>query len=392
MKKRLIFLILLVLTIPFSSAAQVPIEKLFQVEETVEAEEKTTGSETTYFYAGSKLIATKESEDIKYHYQDRLGSDTNSKSLPFGQEIKSEERFSFTGKELDQDLYYFGARYYDSNLGRFTSVDPVPSEPAYQYVANNPINNVDPTGTKTKEKTVVDIDFIGPLQDDQQYDSISKQYRPTYRDSFPPRYPTIGYRRMDERLSIGPETQKYVDAIHKQIDKSFSNGASVEEVLTRISSGIWDVFEYADHRAGNDGEWGNIYTDDKTGKEINPDLFTIVNSCEGVCYEFNLLAYLVADTSEALKERGIISVPNGIRVIRQKKLFGMFEVSAPDTSYHVNFAAIDYSDPQGTQIYIVDWGETYSTEEYLGVEGRGSIIREQVTREQVFDYGDVNVK
>ena len=143
---------MLVLTIPFSSAAQVPIEKLFQVEETVE--EKTTSSTTTYFYAGSKLIATKNQE-LKYHYQDRLGSDINSKTLPFGQEIESQERFSFTGKELDQDLYYFTARYYDPNIGRFTSTDPFTGQGgnlAYAYVANNPIMRVDPTGTVWNEE------------------------------------------------------------------------------------------------------------------------------------------------------------------------------------------------------------------------------------------------
>jgi RHS repeat-associated protein len=73
------------------------------------------------------------------------------KSLPFGQEIENTGiKFSFaTGKELDDSgLYYFGARYYDSDLGRFISVDPVPSEPAYQYVSNNPLNLVDLNGNE----------------------------------------------------------------------------------------------------------------------------------------------------------------------------------------------------------------------------------------------------
>ena len=103
-------------------------------------------SETLYFYAGNKLIASKNNNELKYHYQDRLGSDINSKSLPFGQEIKKGEKFSFTGKELDKELHYFGARYYDSNIGRFTSIDPVKTNPAYQYVKNNPINRIDPDG------------------------------------------------------------------------------------------------------------------------------------------------------------------------------------------------------------------------------------------------------
>nr|MBA4404654.1 hypothetical protein [Nanoarchaeum sp.] len=31
-------------------------------------------------------------------------------------------------------------------IGRFTSIDPVPTEPVYQYVGNNPVNFVDPSG------------------------------------------------------------------------------------------------------------------------------------------------------------------------------------------------------------------------------------------------------
>jgi len=65
---------------------------------------------------------------------------------------------AFTGKERDAEsgLDYFGARYYGSALGRFTSPDPgnVGSDPrdpqswnAYAYTGNNPLNRVDPNGT-----------------------------------------------------------------------------------------------------------------------------------------------------------------------------------------------------------------------------------------------------
>ena len=107
---------------------------------------------------------------IMYYSQDRLGSTrvkTNSegevigefKSLPFGQEVVNRNvKYSFaTGKELDpSDLYYFGARYYDPDLGRFTSVDPIGDNHAYAYVNNNPMNYVDPTG--------MDDDFVGTSQ------------------------------------------------------------------------------------------------------------------------------------------------------------------------------------------------------------------------------------
>ena len=71
MKKRVvILLVLLVLTIPFSSAAaSVPIKELFQPKgAATENPSRETGRTTTYIYTGNKLIATKNNEEIKYHY------------------------------------------------------------------------------------------------------------------------------------------------------------------------------------------------------------------------------------------------------------------------------------------------------------------------------------
>ena len=104
--------------------------------------------------------------------------------LPFGEEIGGPQiallggrataqgytgdtvRQKFTSKERDNDtgLDYFGARYYASNQGRFTSVDPsrksiITANPQtwnrYSYTYNNPLALVDnngkwPTGTHDK--------------------------------------------------------------------------------------------------------------------------------------------------------------------------------------------------------------------------------------------------
>ena len=62
--------------------------------------------------------------------------------------------YTFTGREWDEEtgLYFYRARYYDAEAGRFLSEDPIGLQGGdinfYVYVKNNPINNVDPDGEK----------------------------------------------------------------------------------------------------------------------------------------------------------------------------------------------------------------------------------------------------
>jgi RHS repeat-associated protein len=94
-----------------------------------------------------------------------LGNGTTSQTctnLPFGDSLNCNwydpGHLHFTGKERDSEsgLDYFGARYYGSVAGRFTSPDlgwffstdlAVPqSWNLYSYVQNNPLNHIDPDG------------------------------------------------------------------------------------------------------------------------------------------------------------------------------------------------------------------------------------------------------
>jgi RHS repeat-associated protein len=65
---------------------------------------------------------------------------------------KTGEPFRFTGRRFDPEtgLYYYRARYYAPQLGRFLQVDPVGYKDQlhlYAYVGNDPLNNSDPSGT-----------------------------------------------------------------------------------------------------------------------------------------------------------------------------------------------------------------------------------------------------
>jgi RHS repeat-associated protein len=109
---------------------------------------------------------------VEYYHTDPLGSvravttadgsvDRRHDFFPFGVEHNApsaEQKRWYTGKERDAEtgLDYFGARYYASQSGRFTTVDPVvPIEDAlldpqrwnrYSYVMNRPLALTDPDG------------------------------------------------------------------------------------------------------------------------------------------------------------------------------------------------------------------------------------------------------
>ena len=108
--------------------------------------------------------------DVYFYHSDHLGgaswiTDVNGKPvqhlqyLPFGEPYVNQhstgyqERFTFTGKERDEETGYgyFGARYMDySMMTMWLSVDPMsdkyPSISPYAYCAWNPVKLVDPNG------------------------------------------------------------------------------------------------------------------------------------------------------------------------------------------------------------------------------------------------------
>ncbi len=75
--------------------------------------------------------------------------DSFGKTTPTGSLVNP---FQYTGRELDAEtgLYYYHARYYDPNSGRFLSEDPIgfagSGTDFYAYVRNDSINLDDPLG------------------------------------------------------------------------------------------------------------------------------------------------------------------------------------------------------------------------------------------------------
>jgi RHS repeat-associated protein len=120
---------------------------------------------TKYVYAGEHVVKIDSAGALYYYHNDLLGSvrrvsdslgvvvwqgdyfafgeiDTTQSSPGF------ENTHKFTGKQFDNpaNYYYYNARYYDPEIGRFFSTDPIPTGNSYAYTSNNPLKFVDPTG------------------------------------------------------------------------------------------------------------------------------------------------------------------------------------------------------------------------------------------------------
>ena len=142
------------------------------------ADNRGSGSGTTEVYLAGSVVAesvkdwTTNAVTVTYLHTDALGSPvkrTNASRgvvetteyAPYGAPVnRPVDGVGYTGHVMDQSsgLIYMQQRYYDPQVGRFLSADPVQANPnsganfsGYWYAANNPFRFIDPDGRKDKE-------------------------------------------------------------------------------------------------------------------------------------------------------------------------------------------------------------------------------------------------
>ena len=125
------------------------------------------------------------SNNIASHYQAEVTSATDY--YPFGSQMpdrsvsSDKARYGFNGMEKEtqwsEGNYDFGARIYDSRIGRWYAVDPLfskyPDMSSYNGMGNNPIILIDPDGAKI-------VAFFLKEKNEEKYKSVIKNLRSDY--------------------------------------------------------------------------------------------------------------------------------------------------------------------------------------------------------------------
>lgn len=176
----------------------------------------------------------------------------------------------FTGKDLDEDteLYYFNARWYDQEVGRFISEDPIgdPNNPnLYVYGRNNPLIIIDPTG-----KTTFFVIFYNNSDSDpdQSFKKAAETWKEEIENSkefdknkdtviligvnsekdFKEAWETV-YKKTEQRVREGGEEQKIqegvifshssIDGLHFALDDSPENGTLMHYEIEDLKQLQW---------------------------------------------------------------------------------------------------------------------------------------------------------
>lgn len=301
----------------------------------------------TYVYVlGRQLVSSSsDAPGVDYYYiQDHLGSNRviigndeiewGASYYAFGEERElNEDTYStpyrYTGKELDDEtgLYFYGARYYNPEIGRFMQPDRVLGafeEPLtlnrYAYVTNNPLKYIDPTGHQNSPSDTLltsKANEIGAkaLHPDSLALPSTSPGSPTVKDFLDQAFITRGHSPSGDRGSSGttivvdgrtsPATFKHYDPGTIVIDSTYADKANYRGFGTVVHELTHNM---DDAKGMTDQDYIKVHDDFLQGADQSEKDF-LEQVCEGYLGAGTKSANTPAD--KATVGREIIPLING---------------------------------------------------------------------------------
>ena len=244
--------------------------------------EDSQGVQTTA-WIGQKPLAMQDSGVTYWYISDHQGTtammtDGNGAVLwedatnPFGIQAGSRGTMQsgvlFTGKvfDPDADMYYFNARWYNPETGRFASEDPARDGINwYAYVGNNPLKYTDPTGLKKKggfwDRVKTFFERIGDAFKNNSGESSKLiKHGPEYY--FKDYAPISSYSGNDSKDSKSKEPNDGVDTVRDNSKPNPPNHGSDDSRKALDDSAVGDVKDDLDSL--------NPYSNPLLSRYLNP--------------------------------------------------------------------------------------------------------------------------
>ena len=177
--------------------------------------------------------------------------------------VSKMQPYLFNGKELDYEtgLYYYGARYYDPKVSLWLNVDPLaekyPTMSPYIYVANNPINAIDPDGRDiigvTKKDAQNFREDVHRVLSDKKFEGVRGLI--SLKGNKFNRIDGVALNKALENVSLSVDEKAYIDMLtntinSKEVHKieylseeftSFEGASVFRDHMNKVQEGIGDM-------------------------------------------------------------------------------------------------------------------------------------------------------
>ena len=168
--------------------------------------------------------------------------------------------YKYNGKELQENsMYDYGARLYMPDIGRWNTIDPLaekyPNISPYTYVANNPINAIDPDGR--------DIIFISKTGQQLVYSKGHFYYASIYKDKDGNYITRNTGKKYDGRTDNVSVTLFRLARVYRDIEHSKNNILKTQLHTLENSDNLHII------REGSDNSVTRSFSLEKNGHLIN---------------------------------------------------------------------------------------------------------------------------